>query len=303
MPAVQYDYDGYDYIVKKRNTATRSTGTSAKKTSGTSSRGYAPNSSAKRSSAKATASRTTTARATSTRATTARATTTRSTAKVATRTASARPAAKTATRTTARKATTVEAVKSANRASVRAIMAENGKATTKKKATTTRRKTSNKNLEVPEMLKTKAAKPKEMSLKHADKVVAPKKKAKTVAKKKESVLKTMALSMFAFSMLFLICYRSSAINESFNALGNIKSDLEDANTVNAQLASDIETQTDISAIETYAKYQLGMQKPKDSQIKKIVIDKEDKISTPVVIEAEDNSTFSRFLHDIKNLLD
>lgn len=300
MPAVQYDYDGYDYIVRKRNTATRSNGASAKKTSSASTRGYAPNSTAKRSSAKATASRTTAARASSTRTTTARATTsrataTRSTAKATTRTAAARP--------TTRKATTVEAVKSANRASVRAIMAENGKTTTKKKATATRRKTSNKNLEVPEMLKAKAAKPKEMSLKHADKVVAPKKKAKTVAKKKESVLKTMALSMFAFSMLFLICYRSSAINESFNALGNIKSDLEDANTVNAQLASDIETQTDISAIETYAKYQLGMQKPKDSQIKKIVINKEDKISTPVVIETEDDSTLSRFLHDIRNILD
>lgn len=300
MPAVQYDYDGYDYIVRKRNTATRSTGTSAKKTSSALTRGYAPNSTAKRSSAKATASRTTSARASSTRTTTSRATTsrataTRSTAKATTRTAAARP--------NTGKATTVEAVKSANRASVRAIMAENGKTTTKKKATTTRRKTSNKNLEVPEMLKAKAAKPKEMSLKHADKVVAPKKKAKTVAKKKESVLKTMALSMFAFSMLFLICYRSSAINESFNALGNIKSDLDDANTVNAQLASDIETQTDISAIETYAKYQLGMQKPKDSQIKKIVIDKEDKISTPVVIETEEDSTLSRFWHDIRNVLD
>lgn len=296
MPAVQYDYDGYDYIVRKRNTATRSTGTSAKKTSGTSARGYAPNSSARRSSAKTTTSRTTTARATSTRTTTARATTSRATT---TRAVNSR----TATRTTAKKPTTVEAVKSANRASVRAIMAENGKSTTKKKATTTRRKTTNKNLEVPEMLKAKAVKPKEMSLKHADKVVAPNKKAKTVAKKKESVLKTMALSMFAFSMLFLICYRSSAINESFNALGNIKSDLEDANTVNAQLASDIETQTDISAIETYAKYQLGMQKPKDSQIKKIVINKEDKISTPVVIEAEDDSTLSRFWHDVRNILD
>lgn len=300
MPAVQYDYDGYDYIVKKRNTTTRSTGTSAKKTNSASTRGYAPNSATKRSSARTTSSRTTTARASSTRTTTARATTsrataTRSTAKATTRTATARP--------TTRKATTVEAVKSANRASVRAIMAENGKTATKKKVTTTRRKTTNKNLEVPEMLKAKATKPKEMSLKHADKVVAPKKKAKTVAKKKESVLKTMALSMFAFSMLFLICYRSSAINESFNALGNIKSNLDDVNTVNAQLASDIETQTDISAIETYAKYQLGMQKPKDSQIKKIVITKEDKISTPVVIEAEEESTLSRFWHDIRNILD
>ena len=285
MPAVQYDYDGYDYIVKKRNTTTRSTGASAKKTSSASTRGYAPNSTAKRNSAKTTASKPSTARVTTTRTTT----------KVATRTSTARPAT--------RKATSVEAVKSANRASVRAIMAENGKATTKKKATTTRRKTSNKSLEVPEMLKAKTAKPKEMSLKHVDKVVAPKKKAKAVAKKKESVLKTMALSMFAFSILFLICYRSSAINESFNALGNIKSDLEDANTVNAQLVSDIETQTDISAIETYAKYQLGMQKPKDSQIRKIVITKEDKISTPVVVEIEENSSISRFWHDIRNILD
>ena len=74
-------------------------------------------------------------------------------------------------------------------------------------------------------------------------------------------------------------------------------------SLNAQLESDIETQTDLSNIETYAKYQLGMQKPKDSQIKRIIVTKEDKISTPVVIESEESSFLSNLWHDIVNILD
>jgi hypothetical protein len=59
-----------------------------------------------------------------------------------------------------------------------------------------------------------------------------------------------------FSVLLLICYRSSVINESFQALGTLKGDLEDVYVLNAQIESDIQTQTDLSNIETYAKYQL-----------------------------------------------
>ncbi len=295
MPAVQYDYDGYDYIVRKSSTAKK---TSVSTPKNSSSRGYAPQGIRTSSAQRATSSRSTTARTTSAKARVATSATTRTT----TRSANVDTKKSTATRSNSK----VEAVRNANRASVRAIMAENGGTTTKRKTTTTaRRKTSNKNLEVPSMLKTKAAKPKEMSLKHAEKVTAPKTKAKSksVAKKKESVLKTIAYSMCAFSMLFLICYRSSAINESFNALSGIKAELETANTVNAQLESEIETQTDLSNIETYAKYQLGMQKPKDSQIKRIVVTKEDKISTPVVIESEESSFLSDLWHDIVNILD
>ena len=235
MPAVQYDYDGYDYIVRKSSTAKKTNVSTPKSSS--SSRGYAPQgtkaSSTQRS---ATSSRSVATRSASTRAT--------ATTKTTARTATTRVNAKT---TSARSNSKVEAVRNANRASVRAIMAENGATTTKRKTTTTaKRKTTSKNLEVPSMLKTKAQKPKEMSLKHAEKVTAPKTKAKSVEKKKESVLKTIAFSMCAFSTLFLICYRSSAINESFNALSGIKAELETANTLNAQLESDIETQTDLS---------------------------------------------------------
>lgn len=299
MPAVQYDYDGYDYIVRKNSTAKK---TSVSTPKNSSSKGYAPQGTRASS-----AQRVTATRATSSRNVTTRTSVTRSTvaSKNSTRQTATRTTASTKKAVATKNNSKVEAVRNANRASVRAIMAENGGTTAKRNSTTTtaRRKASNKNLEVPSMLKTKAAKPKEMSLKHAEKVIAPKTKAKSVAKKKESVLKTIALSMCAFSMLFLICYRSSAINESFNALSGIKSELETANTLNAQLESDIETQTDLSNIETYAKYQLGMQKPKDSQIKRIVVTKEDKISTPVVIESEETSFLSNLWHDIVNILD
>ncbi len=261
MPALQYDYDDYDYIVRKKSTARKKSVSTPTKNF---SRGYAPQGTRRATQSPATA-RTTTAKTTTAKTTAARTT--------AARTASTR-------NITARTSSNIKNRKTA----------------------------AKRDLEVPQMLKNKntkqkVAKPKEMSLKKAEKVVAPKKRARTIAKKKENVLTTIALSMFAFSMLFLICYRSSAINESFNSLGDIKSELETVNTVNAQLASDIETQTDLSNIEMYAKYQLGMQKPKDSQIRKIVVTKEDKISTPVVIESENESFLSSLWHDIVNILD
>ena len=46
-----------------------------------------------------------------------------------------------------------------------------------------------------------------------------------------------------------------------------------------------------------------MQKPKDSQIQKVVIDKEDKIATPVVIEEEEETFWKKLMNDIRNILD
>ena len=68
---------------------------------------------------------------------------------------------------------------------------------------------------------------------------------------KENILKNTATFLCVFSVLFLICYRSSVINESFRDLNLIKAALVNANTVNAQIESDIQTQTDISSIESY----------------------------------------------------
>ena len=60
----------------------------------------------------------------------------------------------------------------------------------------------------------------------------------------------------------------------------------------------------ISYIENYAKYQLGMQKPKESQVQKISIGKQDKIILPVEInEEEEKSLFENILQDVRKILD
>ncbi len=228
------------------------------------------------------------------------------------------------------------AAKNANKESIRAVMRENSKttntrtATTKtttqrkksttvatkknngvKKTTTTRNTTTQRkathNLDVPNINRktqtSKVTKPKEMSLKKAELMSSPKQKANQKTLKKDNVVKNTAAFLCAFSVLLLICYRSSVINESFQALAAVKEELEDTYVLNAQIESDIQTQTDLSKIETYAKYQLGMQKPKDSQIQRIYVKKEDKISTPIVIEEEESSFLDNLVDDLLKLID
>ena len=57
-------------------------------------------------------------------------------------------------------------------------------------------------------------------------------------------------------------------------------------------------------IEKYAKYQLGMQRPTDNQIVRINYAKQDKISTPVVIEeTKELGFFEKLFNDLLNLVD
>jgi cell division protein FtsL len=260
----------------------------------------------------------------------------RGTAKAAPRVADSKKRATQATRSTARPRPTnvstsrMAAAKNANRESVRAVMRENSKPIAtktntqrRKSSTTTTKKVSNvqrttttrttakrkatHNLEVPNINRktqtSKVAKPKEMSLKKAELMNSPKQKANQKVLKKDNVLKNTAAFLCAFSVLLLICYRSSVINESFQALGALKAELEDTYTLNAQIESDIQTQTDLSNIETYAKYQLGMQKPKESQIQRIYVEKEDRISIPIVIEEEEDTLFESLMDEFLKLID
>ena len=247
----------------------------------------------------------------------------RGTAKAAPRVADSKKRVSQTTRSAAKPRPTnvstsrMAAAKNANKESIRAVMRENSKttvnrttgtktATQRKKTTTTKRKATH-NLDVPNINKktqtSKVAKPKEMSLKKAELMNSPKQKANQKTLNKDSVVKNTAAFLCAFSVLLLICYRSSVINESFQALGALKAELEDTYTLNAQIESDIQTQTDLSNIETYAKYQLGMQKPKESQIQRIYVEKEDRISTPIVIEEEEESFLENLMDDFLKLID
>lgn len=169
-----------------------------------------------------------------------------------------------------------------------------------KKVTVTKKNTKS-NIKAKKKQKQK---PKKMSLKKAEVMGDVSTKAKIKAEKEKHILKNVMYSLCAFSILFLICYRSSMINESFKEVNQMKANLENIKTVNAQIESEIQTQTDLSNIETYAKYQLGMQKPKESQIKKVVIEKSDKISTPIMItEEKENSFWKNLLNDIVHIID
>ena len=248
MPAVQYDYDYYEYGNSRRSSAKAATSNRAtRKTPASTNR---------------------------------------------TKTRTSNQTVSQARRGTSQKIeVTPSTTRNITRTSTRAVTRENV-------GNTQRKRSTSKNIEVPTMVsKRQIQKPKEMSLKHAQVMGA-----KAVAHKK-TPLRDIAVSFFAFSVLFLICYRSSLINESFSKVNSMKSQLENIKTKNAQIESDIQTQTDLSNIESYAKYQLGMQKPKDSQIQRIVIDKQDKISAPVVIEEEEKSFLERLWNDVKNILD
>lgn len=143
-------------------------------------------------------------------------------------------------------------------------------------------------------------KPPEMILTKPKSNVQTKSFEKQKAKVKE-VLRNTVLGTMIFGLLFLICYRYTMINEAFNNLNDLKADVRNKQTINSQLESNIKQNTDLAYIENYAKYQLGMQKPKESQIQKVVVGKQDKILVPIEIkEEEEINVFDNFFNSIIN---
>lgn len=137
-------------------------------------------------------------------------------------------------------------------------------------------------------------KPVEMKLKKPELSKAQKKKAR------EKILNRIKNGLYltcGFAIAFFICYRYSLMNEKFNELEKTKEKLATAQTVNEQIQADIDSQTDLSYIENYAKYQLGMQKPSNSQIVYVNVEKEDRILTPVTIEEDSSKTWLEQLYE------
>lgn len=191
----------------------------------------------------------------------------------------------------ARKSVTSDATRNSTRVATRSVTsASNSKATQRK----------NKNdIDIPVMVKRKVnvEKPKEMKLNK------PKAKAKKKAKSK-NVLAGICIGTWVTTVLFAVCMRYTIINEKFNEVNALEKELDSVKALNGQLNANIESKTDLSYIEKYAKYQLGMQKPNDSQIVRINYEKQDKISTPLVIEEEKElGFFEKLFNDLLNLVD
>lgn len=179
---------------------------------------------------------------------------------------------------------------------VRNVTSQN---TVKKRATSNVKKREHADIDIPITVKKKVVieKPKEMKLNR------PKSKAQSKAKA-NATKKGILLGIVIVAFLFLICMRYTEINEKFNEVNVLEKDLASARALNEQLNANIESKTDLGYIEKYAKYQLGMQKPTESQIVRIAYEKRDKISTPIMIDEEEDSSFlSRLFNDLKNLID
>ena len=200
--------------------------------------------------------------------------------------------------------TTRDVTKNATRAATR----DDSFIGTKKKTTTTsaRKKQSSKNISIDPVVfnnKKTLKKPQEMTLNRPVSNVKSKSVAKQKARVKE-MFRNVVVDSLVFGMMFLICYRYSSINEAFNELNDLKNELRNKQTINAQIESNIKQNTDLAYIENYAKYQLGMQKPKDSQIQKVSVQKQDKILLPIEIEEEEEkSIFNNLVDSVLSVLE
>lgn len=171
------------------------------------------------------------------------------------------------------------------------------KTTTNKKKVEQTIKPRKHNIDIPLTTSSKIVnKPKEMTLKK------PKTK-KSTADLKDALTKIFGVGIF-FAIASVICYRYSLINEQFIELKDIKKEYATIQNVNEQIEADIESKTDLTYIENYAKYQLGMQKPSNSQMRYVNIENKDKIITPITIEEDlEKGWFESFCEEIRKVLD
>ena len=103
-------------------------------------------------------------------------------------------------------------------------------------------------------------------------------------KKKSKAKSKVFLGVVAFSVALSIVYRYTMVNKLNTEVIALKKELDEINTLNAQLKINAEKNINYDEIEKYAVQNLGMQKSQAYQIEYINIDKEDIVNNSVVFE-------------------
>ena len=106
--------------------------------------------------------------------------------------------------------------------------------------------------------------------------------------------------LLIFAALFVISYRNSLINESFNHNESLKTQLSAIQKENEQLRVSLENNMNLTNIEKLAEKRLGMQKLDNSQKVYVSLDKKDYVepaSEEVVIQ-EDGDWVNKMLNTI-----
>jgi len=94
------------------------------------------------------------------------------------------------------------------------------------------------------------------------------------------------LGVIVFALALTMVYRFTLINNLNLEVIQLKSELEEINTLNAQLKFAAEKSVNLSEIEKYATENLGMQKLQNYQIEYINLEKEDLVTNQQNIENE-----------------
>ena len=119
------------------------------------------------------------------------------------------------------------------------------------------------------------------------------KKAKATKKQQEEAklkAKIMMLLSITFAILFAITYRNAQIDENFEKVQSLKSELAAVEKENAQLEVSIESSLNLTNLEQQARSVLGMQKLTNKQTEYVSLPKTDYIeaATEQVVIEENN---------------
>lgn len=115
-------------------------------------------------------------------------------------------------------------------------------------------------------------------------------------------IKIMLYLGIIFAILFAVSYRNALVAQRYNELKNLKVQLSKIEKENEQLEVNIESKTNLSAIEKKAEEELGMKKLDDSQTVYVSLDRKDYIESAaesVKLEEELN-WFEKIIDKIKD---
>jgi len=142
--------------------------------------------------------------------------------------------------------------------------------------------------------------------KYPKKSTAKKQEVRTKAKKQEvknSKAKIILYIGAIFVILFAVSYRNALISQEYSELKDLKAQLSEVEKQNKQLEVNIESKTNLGAIEERAEKELGLKKLDDSQIVYVSLDKQDYVesSAEEVKLEEDKNWFEDIINKIKDI--
>lgn len=125
-----------------------------------------------------------------------------------------------------------------------------------------------------------------------------------VQNKREIKARTVVYVALVFSVLFVIIYRNSVINETFSQKEEIKNNVASIEKTNEQLQVSIENNLNLTSIEKEAKERVGMQKLDNAQKVYISLDKRDfvEVAAEEIILEEETNIFERLLKSFTEMI-